>query len=105
MAAGVDYDNLPVGDWFDIAWSRVVEAAPLMADPARYRKVMYDLFFEGRQPELTAEEKQRLAKQPRRRGGGAPSRQELDALEALRLKASQLRRDPRSNIPAVSDLG
>jgi hypothetical protein len=66
-----------------------------MADPARYRKVMYDLFFEGRQPELTAEEKERLAKrhQPRA-SGGAPSRTEMDALAALRAKASQLRDGP-----------
>ena len=70
----------------------------MMADPTRYRKVMYDLFFEGKQPELTPEEKERLAKRPSKGGrgsGGAPSRSEMDALEALRLRASQLRDDPQ----------
>jgi hypothetical protein len=63
----------------------------MMADPTRYRSIMYDLFFKGQVPVLTAEEQKSAAKRSKRPSGAAPGRHEMDALEALRAQAAQIR--------------
>jgi hypothetical protein len=63
----------------------------MMAEPSRYREVMYDLFFLGKEPTLTPEERKRVQAKNKGAKGGAPTQSELAALQALRDRAAKLR--------------
>ncbi len=71
----------------DVAWAAVMENAPMMADMGKYRTMMYEIFWLGKNPspELSAQAvKDRIGK-------GEVTKGDLSALEALEAKAASLR--------------
>jgi hypothetical protein len=77
----------------DIAWSKMIDAAPVMSDGRRYREIMYEVFWLGKEPTLTPEERKRAsggkgAKAPKPTGF---SPGDLDTLREMRERAEQLR--------------
>ena len=41
----------------DVAWSAILDFTPTFADPARFKRAMYTVIWEGKEPELTPEER------------------------------------------------
>ena len=68
-----------------------------MADPGRWRTLMYEAFWLGKEPELTPEERkereQRRSEEARRMIGAPLAQSELAAMEELRAHAAQLREE------------
>lgn len=68
-----------------------------MADPGRWKTMMYEAFWLGKEPTLTPEEQKALRE--RGKGGGPdgqhitqkPTSKELDAMKALAQRAAELR--------------
>ena len=73
----------------------MMESAPLMSDPGRWRTMMYEAFWLGKEPTLTAEEQKRMAErkvEEARRSIGSPrTKGELDSMQALMERAKRLR--------------
>lgn len=67
--------------------------APAMSDPGRFRTLMYEAFWLGKQAELTAEERQAQAENTNRTIGTPASQTELAAVEELRARAAKLREE------------
>jgi hypothetical protein len=82
-------------DWIDVAWSFILEQAPLMSDPVRWRKAMHDALWLGKEPELTAEERRAAAKheadEARKAIGTPVGAGSLEEMKALMQRASDLR--------------
>lgn len=67
----------------------------MMSDPGRWRTMMYEAFWLGKEPTLTAEEQRRMAERKvdeAKRSIGAPrTKGELDSMQTLLQRAKQLR--------------
>lgn len=50
---------MKLGDWVAAAWSSVLDDAPLLANPSEYRTMMYEAFWEGKQPKSRPQSGQR----------------------------------------------
>ena len=73
----------------------MLSQAPMMADPARWRTMMYEAFWLGKEPELTPEERrdreQRRSAEARQMIGAPAAQSELAAMQELAERAAQLR--------------
>lgn len=77
----------------------MMEQAPLMSDSGRWKTMMYEIFWLGQEPKLTAEE-QKQAQQRRSEDAkaaiGTPVKdRELDQMNALLERARQLREEQK----------
>ena len=86
-----------MGDWVDIAWSFILDQAPIMSDPGRWRQAMYTALWLGKEPELTPEEAKeaaaRKADDARKAIGSPVATNKLDEMKALMQRATELRED------------
>lgn len=84
-----------MGDWVDVAWSFILDQAPVMGDPVRWRKMIYTALWLGEEPELTPEEQRERSKheaEEARKAIGTPvGRNSLDEMKALMRRAAELR--------------
>jgi hypothetical protein len=73
----------------------MLSQAPLMSDPSRWRTMMYEAFWLGEEPTLTAEERkhqqQRQADDARRAIGAPVGKGKLAEMDALLARAALLR--------------
>jgi hypothetical protein len=77
----------------------MLEQAPLMSDAGRWKTMMYEIFWLGQEPKLTAEE-QRQAQKRRTEDAkaaiGTPVKdRELEAMNTLLERARQLREEQK----------
>jgi hypothetical protein len=87
----------------DVAWSAILDLTPTLADPTRYKRAMYTVIWEGKEPELTPEERQAArehaaadAKADIGRPAGGSDLAALNRLEsfAAKLRAQKEGEDP-----------
>jgi hypothetical protein len=73
----------------------MLDQMPMMAEPGRWRTMLYEVFWLGKEPTLTAEERkaaaQRKTEETRKMIGTPLKRSELDAMQAMIQRAQELR--------------
>ena len=75
----------------------MLSQAPTMADPSRWKTLMYEAFWLGKEPELTPEEqkarREHTAQEARAAIGSPVARSDLAAMDELLARAAQLREE------------